>query len=365
MVGQQIRIDAIHNGRAFGGGGVAARLLRNGMNSDIFRPWIGRDGGSYYTTRDPLTGKLVNRPVANYDTPATLLKDEWIFMERELITPVLPKLQIWDRLNQTVGGMVIPNGMATTEIEQQTESDAGFVTVSMNGLARSDRDRPEYDTRKFPIPILHGEFSIDIRHLMQTRAQGRPFDVSMGRNITRRLGEKVQKMAIGEATTFSANGNAIYGLTTHPNRYTKSLTLPTSAGWTPRVLVDEVIEMQDTLNQNEFHGPYAIYYSPLWMKYMGQDYSDAYPGQTLKKRLGELDGFSFIEKLDYGLSDYQVIVFQLTEDVIRTLNGLDIRTFQWEEKGGWELLFKVACIYLTQLRTRENDDLGVVHGNAA
>jgi hypothetical protein len=158
-------------------------------------------------------------------------------------------------------------------------------------------------------------------------------------------------------------------LTNHPNRYTKVLTLPTAPGWTPRVFVDEVIEMIDTLNTDLFTGPYGMFFSPAWQKYMGQDYSDVYPGVTLASRLAAPApagvGLSFMNKLEYGLSDYQVIIFQLTDDVVRTINGMDLRTFQWEEKGGWEILFKIACIYLTQLRTRENDDLGVIHGVAA
>lgn len=355
-------------GRGGGGNGsIAGRLLRNGGNPDIFRTWIGNDGRSYYTTRDPVSGKKIN--VVNYDVPALLLKDEWKYMESGVIEPVLPRLQVWTTLASRIPGMTIPNGMATTVIEEQTETDAGFATVSMNGLARSDRDRPEYDIRGFPVPIIHGEYGVDLRHLLQTRAQGRPFDISMGRKVTRRVIEKVENMAIGEATTYKYGGYRIYGLTNHPNRYTKVLTLPTSAGWTPRVFVDEVIEMIDTLTTDQFNGPYGMFYSPAWQKYMGMDYSDAYSGQTLAGRLAGAPpngvGLSFMNKLEYGLTDFQVIIFQLTDDVIRTLNGLDLRTFQWEEKGGWEILFKVACIYLTQLRTRENDDLGVIHGVAA
>jgi hypothetical protein len=366
MIDQRGRAQQVYN-HGGGRGGVASMLLRNGMNTDPLRSWIGSDGMSYYTTRDPRSGKLVN--VHNYDTPALLLKDEWKYMESGVIGPVLPRLQVWQILSSRIPGMSLPNGMATTIIEEQTETDAGFATVSMNGLARSDRDRPEYDIRGFPIPIIHGEFGVDLRHLLQTRQQGRPFDVSMGRMVTRRIIEKVENMAIGEATTFKYGGHRIYGLTNHPNRYTKVLTLPTAPGWTPRVFVDEVIEMIDTLNTDLFTGPYGMFFSPAWQKFMGQDYSDVYPGVTLASRLAAPApagvGLSFMNKLEYGLSDYQVIIFQLTDDVVRTINGMDLRTFQWEEKGGWEILFKIACIYLTQLRTRENDDLGVIHGVAA
>jgi hypothetical protein len=358
-------MDIIRNGRAFGGGGVAARLLANRMDTALLRPWLSdKDGRGYHTLRDPSTGKLKNI-VANYDTPAVLLKDEWKYMDRGIIEPVLPRLQVWAELMSRGLTYTVPNGMATTVIEEQTETDAGFAAVSMNGLGRSDRDRPEYDIRGFPLPIIHGEFSIDLRHLMQTRVQGRPFDISMGRKVTRRVVEKVENMAIGEATTYKYAGYPIYGLTNHPNRYTKTLTLPTDPGWTPRVLVDEVIQMLDTLQTDLFNGPFGMYFSPAWMKYMAMDYSDVYSGETLASRLGKVADISFMRKLEYGLSDFQIIIFQLTDDVIRAVNGMDLRTLQWQEKGGLELLFKVMCIYVTQLRTRENDDLGVIHGVAA
>lgn len=352
---------------AYGGGGVASRLLANGMNPAFLRPWLGLDGRPYFTVRDQISGKLRNL-VGNYTTPAVLLKDEWKYLEKRIIEPVLPRLQVWGELVRRGLTMDIPNGMATTEIETQTEGDAGFASVSMNGLARSDRDRYEVDIRKFPVPLIHGEWSIDLRQLQQSRLMGRGFDVTMGRKVMRRVVEKVENMAIGEATTYKFNGTPIYGLTTHPNRYTKTLTLPTDPGWTPRVLVDEVIEMIDTLDQDLFNGPFGMYYSPAWQKYMGMDYSDAYPGVTLGRRLRQQDdgaGLQFMNKLEYGLSDYQIIIFQLTPDVIEALNGMDLRTIQWQEKGGWEILMKCVCIYLTRLQTRENDDLGVVHGVAA
>lgn len=360
-----VGLDMIRNGQAFGGGGIATRLLANKMNTDVLRPWMDpRTGQSFYTVRDPGTGK--KRDIAlNYTTPAVLLKDEWKYMEAGIIEPVLPRLKVWSMLMGQNLRYDVPNGMATTVIEEQTESDAGFATVSMNGLARSDRDRVEYGLRGFPLPIVHGEFSIDLRHLSQTRVQGRPFDLTMGRKVTRRVIEKVESMAIGEATTYSYAGYPMYGLTNHPNRYTKTLTLPTAIGWSPRVLVDEVIEMLDTLNTDLFNGPYGMYFSPAWMKYMAMDYSDAYSGETLRSRLGKVGELAFMEKLEFGLSDYQIIIFQLTDDVIRGVNGMDLRTLQWEEKGGLELCFKVMCIYATQLKTRENDDLGVVHGLGA
>lgn len=356
-----VAVDYIRNGRAFGG--TAARLLNNNMNTAFLRPWYSpQDGCGYYTVRDE-NGKKRNI-VANYDTPAVLLKDEWKRMEAGVTEVALPKLAVWSDLLSNGLTETIPNGMATTIVEEQTETDAGFATVSMNGLQRSDRDRPEYDIKGYPLPIIHGEFSVDLRHLMQTRQQGRGFDVSMAKKVTRRVIEKVENMAIGEATTYNYGGYRLYGLRNHPDRFVRTLTLPTAAGWRPRVLVDEVIEMLDALSQSYFYGPYGMYYSPAWQKYMGSDYSDAYPG-TLKSRLTEAADVKFMRKLEYGLSDYQIIIFQLTEDVIKAVNGMDLRTLQWEEKGGLELLFKIMCIYVTRVDTNGNGDLGVMHATAA
>lgn len=351
-------IDFILNGQGYGD--VADRLIESGMNPAFLRPWRSQNGRSYITVNEG--GKA--RHLAT-NAPATLTREGWIFLDRAVQGVALPELRVWGDIVGSGLTFDVPNGMGTIVLQDQTVTDAGAATMSMDGLKGSERDRPEYDIRNFPLPIVHGEFSFSARQLAVARASGVPLDTTMARMVTRRIVEQVEALTIGTSPTYSYGGGTVYGLINKPQRISRSLTLPTAAGWTPSVLVDEILLMVDDLQTINFNGPYGMYFSPAWTKYMDSDYSDMYAGQTLRTRLGLLGDIRFMRKLAYGLTGYQIILFQLTEDVVRAVTGMPLTTLQWDSKGGLAKNFKIMAIMVPQVRHNANDETGICHGVAA
>lgn len=355
-------IDFIYNGQAFGD--VADRLLEANFDPAVLRPWRSEDGQKYIT--------LVNAQGKEEhfitNAPATLTIQGWQRIDTAVERAARPLLRVWGDLQAQGLTYDVPNGMGTTVLVEQTMTDAGAATISMDMLKGSQRDRPEFDSRNFPLPIIHGEWSFSARQLAVARASGQPLDTSMAEMVTRRIVEQVESLTIGTASSYSYGGGTVYGLINHPNRLTKTLTNPTDVGWTPEVTYNEILEMIDDLQNSpgQFNGPYGMYFSPGWTRYLAQDYSSTYPGVNLNTKLGELRelGLSFVRKLMYGLSGFQVIIFQLTSNVIRAINGMDLVTFQWDSKGGLAKNFLTACMYIPQLRMTADDHLGVNHGVA-
>lgn len=351
-------IDFILNGQGYGD--VADRLLESGMNPAVLRPWRSRNGQSYITTNQD--GKPRHFPT---NAPATLTREGWIYLDQAVQGVALPELRVWGDIIRSGLTFDVPNGMGTIVLQDQTVTDAGAATISMDGLKGSERDRPEFDIRNFPLPIVHGEFSFSARQIAVSRAAGVPLDTTMARMVTRRIVEQVESLTIGTASTYSYGGGTVYGLINKPQRITRSLTLPTAAGWTPSVLVDEVLLMIDDLQAIYFNGPYGMYFSPAWTKYFDSDYSDLYAGQTLRTRLALLGDIQYMRKLSYGLTGYQIVVFQLTEDVIRAITGMPLTTLQWDSKGGLAKNFKIMAIMVPQVRHNADGVTGICHGVAA
>lgn len=355
----KIGVDHIFNGQAYGD--VADMLIDSDMNPAMLRPWRStKNRKSYYT---------VNGRNLVTNAPATMTKDQWKYMDQKLVTVARPLLRVWSDLVGAGLTYTVPDGMGTIVLQEQTITDGGSVRVDMDALVESERDRPTFDIRNFPLPIVHGDVSFSARQLAVSRRQGTggvsaPLDTTMLEQVTRRLVEKVELMTIGQATSYSYGGGTVYGLTTKPQRLTTTMTNPTDPSWTPSLFIDEILLMLSALQDINFNGPYGMYFSPNWSKYINGDYTQAYSADTLGTRIDKIDDISFRRKLRFGLTGFQVILFELNPSVIRAVTGMRLQTIQWDSKGGLAKNFKIMAIMVPQLRSNASDQTGINHGVA-
>lgn len=344
-------IDHIYNDRPYGS--VADRLLANGLDLSVLRPYTAPDENGVertWITNAEGEGVLTN-------TPGIFPKEAWISLDETVERVQRDELQVVSDLTGAGLTYTLPNGMGTPMLQEQTMTDFGVASVSMSGLKRTERDRPEYDLKNFPIPIIHGEWSWDLRTLEIYRKTRTPIDTTSAEMIARRIAELVEQMTLGTAATYSYGGAHIYGLSNHPNRITSTMTLPTAGGWTPMTTVNEVIDLIDSLKQVGVTGPYGVYFSPNWSKYMGKDYyatsTYTYSGETLLSRLQKIspDRIRFWKEARWLNSGFQVLVVQLRQDTVRMVSGLPMTTLQWDEQGGLEKKWKIIQILVPQVRT--------------
>lgn len=358
-------IDYIH-GNYQASGSVAARLLKNKMDMDVLRPFIGRDGRSYVTVVtdeiDPKTDKPVKRAVPTHN--ATLLKrDDWLTIDEEVLSEARPLLRLVGDLRSR--GLTLDiDGMANPILMYQTVGRITGATISMDGLREGEKDRPEFDSAFHPLPIIHKDCSFSMRQVVAAQRHGTPFDRITLQLAAQEVATDAEKLLLGTLGSYAYGGGTVYGYTNHPSRATKTLTLPTAAGWTPETTVNEVIAMRTTLRENLKPGPFVLYISPGWEPYLDQDYSAAYGNTTLRERLGRVGRIETIESVDY-LSDYQMLLVSMDRGTVREIIGMDVKTIQWESPDGMEMYFKVLCILVPQFRFDQTGRAGVVHGTAA
>ncbi len=355
--------DYLQNGQAHGS--VAKRLLQCGGDPGALRPWLGRDGRSYITVNQ--NGKPKNILT---NSPASLLKDQWILLDEAILAVAKPRLRAWGDLMANGLRFNIVEGMAKTVLQYQNRSDISPATISMDGIRKSDRDRPVHDLVNLPLPIIHKDFSFTARELLASQQsanfmggnQGSGLDFSTGELAGRRVAEEVEKLLLGVTSSYSFGGGSIYGYTNFPDRATKSMTTPT--GINGASTLADVLDMKYKSQLLNHFGPWMIYASTSWDQYLDNDYiltGGTVTTSTLRDRLRKIDGIKDVMTVDY-LPAKTMLLVEMNPDVVRGVVGMDMVTVDWESEGGMEQNFKVMVIMVPQVRSDQLGNTGIVHG---
>lgn len=387
-------VDVMAAGGHFIGNDVSTILRRHKFDPGALRPILGSDGRSYMTliqrnvdgtpklhssdsaaahlkkrglqVNEEQVYRMVGTPMTHNvltNATATLRKDDWILLDRAVIDAAKERLRAWQDLRQGGRTFTIPNGMAKTVLEHQTQSDISGADVSMDGIRRAEADRPVYELAGLPLPITHKDFMFPSRQIEVSGNSGTPIDTTTAGLASRRVAEEIEKQTIGVSTLFTPYaGYSIYGYTDFPQRLTRTISDPTDAGWTPDLTVQDCLQMKNQSQLAYHYGPWQVYCAPNWDPYMDDDYSAAKGDLTLRERIGRINGLTEPRTLDF-LTNYDLLLVQQTADVARAVVGMDITTVQWPSMGGFEMNFKVLCILVPQVRADFNDNTGIVHGS--
>jgi len=312
----------------------------------------------------------VARPVTN--AGATLRFQEWKQIDDAVIMSARRQMRVVADIRGAGLTYGIPNGMGKTVLVTQSMTDITDASISMDPSQTSEGDRPEFDLVNLPLPVVHKDFSFNARQIATSRNNGTPIDVSMAELSAKRVAEEVEKMTLGTLDSFTYGGGTVYGFTNFPKRITATLTDPSSSGWTPQTLIHEIIAMRQQSINRFYYGPWMVYVSPGWDQYLDEDYFhiDASVGtaQTLRERLKKVEGVQDIRTAHF-LEDMQIVMVQMTSDVVRMVIGMDVTTLQWESIGGLKINFKVMAILVPQLRSTVTNIAGhvtgIVHGAVA
>ncbi len=337
----------------------------------------------------------VNSPVFN---ATALRKEEWIMLDSVVERAARLRLRAWADLagSSTFGGF---NGMSKMVLEHETMSDPSEAIVDMDGLGEGRNDAPLFQLEGLPLPITHAGFWFSSRKLAISRNTGTPLDSTMAEAAGRRVAEMVEKTTIGVETGVTYGGNStqvggysrassVFGYTNFTNRLTKTnITAPTTGSWVPSTTLADVLAMRNQLYAGKFYGPFMLYHSNDWDTYLDNDYyvsitsGAVAPTKTLRTRLKEIEGITDVRRLDYLASSattfaaapdyitaanpFTLIMVQMTSDVCRAVNGMDLTVVQWESQGGMRLNFKVMCIWVPQIRADYAGKCGLLHATTS
>lgn len=324
----QAQVDIIEKGKAYGG--VAARLLANEMSVNALR------------------------------TNDLLLYDEWKHIDTTILKAF--QLRLVGVADLQARGLTypIPNGLGKTVLAWQDASDIEDASLSMDAVTKGRRDRPAFEIRYTPLPIIHYDFYFSIRDIEASRNGNMPLDTTMASMAARKVAEKAEELLFTGSDSYTFGGGTIYGYATAQNRNTGSLT----ANWDDSAadgdsILTDVLAMKQALIDARRYGPYGIYIPTNFETAIEEDFK-ANSDKSIRERLMQVDQLDFMKVADKLTAD-NVIMTQLTEDSIRLVEGLPVTTVQWDTEGGMVVNFKVMAILIPQPRYDQENRSGIAH----
>lgn len=367
-------------------------LLRPFIESDPNSPDVGRacaqlQTGMAYNSKEGLwapkfekrrlehwQAQGINSPVWN---AVTMTRDDWVQIDRAVQRATRQPLTAWPDLLAAgrVGGF---DAWSKMTLEYSAATDAGEVVKDMDATSPGRDDIPLDLLRSVPLPVIHGDCSFPQRYLDQRSAAGMPIDTEMVEQLTRRGWEMVEQTLVGTvagvtygtraAGLFPHTGTSTeYGWTNFPYRVTKTdLTTPTGAN--PEAVVQDVMEMIETMNGNGYFGPFTLYHSTPYSIWLNSDYfrsGGTSANTTLRARLMDVEGITAIRRLNFLTSGYQLILVDYNRGQFQAIDGMQPRTVQWAERGGMIQKLMVMMIQVALLRAPYSGVAALVHGTTS
>ena len=115
------------------------------------------------------------------------------------------------------------------------------------------------------------------------------------------------------------------------------------------------------VSTNNFHyGPWQLYIPTGYETRLDNDYDTTTPGTTIRERIMKIDGIKGIKVIDTLTAD-NVLLVQMTSDVVRLVRGMGIQNVEWQTEGKFITNYKVMTIQVPQIRSDQNGKSGIVH----
>jgi hypothetical protein len=162
----------------------------------------------------------------------------------------------------------------------------------------------------------------------------------------------------------SRSENTIYSYVNHPDRNT--VTLSTYGGWddnsatTGADILNSVLAMKQTSIDNYHYGPWQLYIPTAYETRLDNDYDTTTPGTTIRERILKIGGIEGIKVIDTLTAD-NVLMVQMTSDVVRLVRGMGMQNVEWQTEGRFINKYKVLTIQVPQIRSDQNGKTGIVH----
>jgi hypothetical protein len=218
------------------------------------------------------------------------------------------------------------------------------------------------------LPIIHADYEINSRQLAASRSLGQGIDVTMAERAARKVNLLLEQMLFTDTTyawgdTDDRSRNQIRSYLNHPDRNT--VTLSTYGGWTASAatgatILASVLAMKQASMDAYHYGPWHLYIPSAYETVLDEDYDTTTPGTTIRERINKIDGINKIQVVD-TLTAANVLLVQMTSDVVRLVNGMGIQNVEWQTEGKFITNYKVMTIQVPQIRSDQAGNSGIVH----
>lgn len=330
------------------------------MNEQINEPAsLGTVESVLSTAGSGIAHKLIanNMDVSCLRNNDTLTYDSW----KKIDTAVLKEYQI--RLRgiadlQAKGLTFQTDGLSQTVLQYQDESDITDAELNMDGVIKTDRDRPEYNTKFLPLPIISKDFSFSAREIAASKKGGNGLDVRMAEKATRKVAELAEQILFQGAGAYTFGQGTLRGYEDHPDRNTGNVTAAWSAASGANILTDTIAMKQRAIDDRKY-GPFTMYVSTNIEANLDQNFTTNY-ATTIRQRLLQIEDITEIKVID-KMTAGGILLVSMQSDVVRLVQGMPINVLEWSTDGGLMIHFKVWTIIVPQIFSDQSNRSGIVH----
>lgn len=345
-------------------GELAAFMAQQGrLDPGRMRPYVGTNGQAYVTIYkgSGSPNDIKNYQVVPIQTNATLRRDEWKQLDEALVAVSEQRLGGIQDLIEKGLTYNLGNAMGTTVLEWHDVSDALSADLTMDGVTRAQGDRPEYSTNYLPLPIIHADYEINARVLSASRNLGNPLDTTLAERAARKVNVQLENMLF-TSTTYSFGGGTIYSYLNYTNR--NQITLNDNwdtSGKTAAEILQNVLDMKQSSIAAYHYGPWMLYIPTGYETVLDEDYDTSGTStQTIRQRIEAISGIQGIKVVD-TLPAHNILLVQMTSDVVRLVRGMGIQNVEWQTEGGMITKYKVMTIQVPQIRSDQEGHCGIIH----
>lgn len=329
-------------------------MSKNKANIDVVQAGDNGVSGSGLVAQKLLEKNFAVEALRTQDV---LRKDEWQKFDEVIIDVARKRLTaVGDLLSRGLT-YPLPNALGVTQVEWEQAGDLTDATVSMGGITHAERDRQTFTQKTIPVPIVHKDFQINVRALEASRTRGTPLDTAQAALAARIVSEKIESILFN-GSVVAGTSNQIYGYTTHPDRVTGSL----GTAWTTETganILADVLAMITAANAQNMYGPFIIYVPVAAHVNMGNDFKSE-SDKTILQRILEVPTIAGVQH-STDLAAGEVVMVQLTSDVVDMVDGIQPTVVQWTTEGGFMLNFKVLSIMVPRIKSDKSGQSGVIH----
>ena len=297
----------------------------------------------------------------SYANEGALRYDQWKDIDSEVIKVAVDRLV---GIADLRGAGLVHNtgGLGKTISQWEEESNMTGANIDMSGITRGEEDHLNYNLMSVPVPIVHKDFRLNIRNLEASRfGGGESLDTAQAGVAARVVAEASEDMLFA-GRPIVVNGNTIYGYTTFPDR--NQVDFGTNGTWdspakTGQNILDDVLNMIQASIDAKYFGAFKLYVPAAYETKLQSDFKSETSG-TIEERILSLRQISGIEYAD-RLATGNVLLVQLTREVVDLAVGQDITTIQWQEQGGMVENFKVMACWAPRLKKDYDGRCGITH----
>lgn len=326
-------------------------LLSGGFNVLAKRPFVNRNGETCIMNKDGSHQVVTN-------VQSALPYEAWLEIDRVVVQVATERLVVvQDLIDRGLTHQMGSVGQTVSLWDRA--SDMTDAEANMSGNTSGEKDNVNFDTAQVAIPVIHKDFEIHWREREASMLTGESLDTSNVSRATRKVSEKSEDAVIAGLSNISVNGAQVYGYTNFPDRNTVTQATPWDAVADNQDIIDDVIAMMDASRAQNFYGPFTLYIPLAYEGVMDEDFQvGTGDTRTVRQRIMQIDGIERIVTVD-RMPANNVVLVQLTADVVDLATAQGITPLQWSNNGGMVEQYKVMAVWAPRCKSDYDGKCGI------